>query len=59
MLVHSKKQAQIGALLFEKAFTKVSAKYFNYNNVFSAKNIVKLLENTRMNEHAIELEEDK
>ena len=34
-------------------------KYSDYSNVFSAKNTVKLLENTGINEHAIELEENK
>ena len=57
--MHSKKQAQIGALLFNKAPTKVPAEYSKYSNVFSAENAAELLENTRMNEHAIKLEEDK
>ena len=34
-------------------------KYSNYNNVFLAKNIAELLENTKINQYAIELEEDK
>ena len=59
MPVHSKKQAQVGALLFDEAFTEVSAKYSNYSNVFSVKNAAKLPENTGINEYAIELEEDK
>ena len=52
-------KAQVGALLLNKALTKVLTEYFDYSNVFSAKNAVKLLENTQMNEHAIKLEEDK
>ena len=36
MPVHSKKQAQVGALLFNEASTKVLAEYSNYSNVFSA-----------------------
>ena len=51
--------AQVGALLFNEAPTKIPAEYSNYSNVFSVKNTVKLSENTKMNEHAIELEEDK
>ena len=47
------------ALLFNKTPTEVLAKYSNYSNVFSAKYIVELLENTRMNKHIIKLEEDK
>ena len=57
--MHSKKQAQIKALLFDKAFTKVLAEYSDYNNVFSAKNITKIPENTGINEHIIKLEESK
>ena len=59
MPVHSKKQAHIGALLFNKAPTEVPAEYSDYSNVFSAKNVAELPENTRMNEHAIELKEGK
>ena len=57
--MHFKKQAQIGALLFDKALTEVSAKYSNYSNVFSAENAVELIENTRINEYIIKLKEDK
>ena len=59
MPVHSEKQAQVGALLFDKAPTKVPAEYSDYSDVFSAENAAELLENTGMNEHAIELEKDK
>ena len=59
MPVHSERQTQVGALLFDKAFTKVSAEYSDYSNVFSAENAAELPENTGMNEHAIELEEGK
>ena len=57
--VHFKKQAQVGALLFDKTFTKVLAEYSNYNNIFSVENVVELLENTRINEHIIKLKENK
>ena len=59
MLAHSKKQAQVEALLFDKALTKVLAKYSNYSNVFSVKYAAKLLENTKINKHAIKLEKSK
>ena len=59
ILVHSKKQAQVGALLFDKASTEVPAEYSNYSNVFSAKNAAEFPENTRTNEHAIKREDDK
>ena len=56
---HSKKQAQVEALLFNKASTKVPAEYSNYSNVFSAEYAAELPENTGMNEYVIKLEEDK
>ena len=52
-------KTQVGALLFDIASTEVPAEYFDYNNVFSAENAGELLENTRINEYAIELEEGK
>ena len=57
--MYFKKQAQIGALLFDKALIEVPAEYSNYSNVFLVENAAKLLENTGMNEHIIKLEEDK
>ena len=59
MPMHSKKQAQVRVLLFNKAFIKVPAEYSNYSNVFSAENIVKLPKNIKMNKHAIKLEDSK
>ena len=59
MPMHSKKQAQVGALLFNKAPTKVPTEYSDYSDVFSAENTVELPENIRINEHAIKLEEGK
>ena len=59
MSVHMERQAQVGALIFNKASTKVPVKYFDYSDVFSAENAVELPENTRINEHAIKLEEGK
>ena len=50
---------QIGALIFDKAPTEVPTEYSNYSNIFSMENIVELPKNTRINEHAIKLEEDK
>ena len=59
MLVHSKKQALVGALLFNKTPTEVPVKYSDYSNVFSIENAVELLENTEMNKYAIKLEKGK
>ena len=59
MLAHSKKQAQVGALLFNKVLTEVLAEYSNYSTIFSVENAAKLLENTKINKHAIKLKEGK
>ena len=57
--MHSKKQAQVGVLLFDKALTEVLAEYSNYNNVFSAENAAELPDNLGMNEYTIKLKEGK
>ena len=59
ILVHSKKHAQVGAVLFDKAPTKISAKYSNYNDIFSIENVAEFLKNTRINKYAIKLKEGK
>ena len=59
MPIHFKRQAQVGALLFDKALIEFPTEYSNYNNVFSAVNVGKLPENTGINKHTIELEEGK
>ena len=59
MSVYFKRQAQVGALLFNKALTKVLAEYSDYSNVFLAEYAAELPKNTGMNKHAIELEEGK
>ena len=52
-------KAQVRALLFDEASTKIPAEYSDYSNVFLAKNAVELPKNIKMNKHAIELEEGK
>ena len=52
-------EAQVGALIFDKVSIVVLAEYFNYNDFFSAENVAKHPEHTRMNDHAINLEESK
>ena len=65
MPIHSEKRAQIqdkaqlGALLFDKASTEISAEYSDYDNIFSVENTAKLPDNTGMNEYAIKLKKDK
>ena len=59
MPMHFKKQTQVRALLFDKALIEILTKYSDYNNIFLVENIAKLSENTRMNKHAVKLEEGK
>ena len=46
-------------MLFDKAPTKIPVEYSDYSNVFSAKNIAELPENTGINKYIIKLEESK
>ena len=59
MPMHSKRQSQVGTLLFDNAFTRILVEDFYYSNIFSTENPIKFPENTRINEHVIELERDK
>ena len=54
MSVHSKKQAQVKALLFDKAPTEVPVDYSDYSDVFSAENTAEFPD-----ENAIKLKEGK
>ena len=47
------------AWLFDKAPIEVPAEFSDYSNVFSVENAVELPKNTKINEHAIKLEEGK
>ncbi len=51
--------AQIAALQWDKALTKIPAKYSDYADVFSSDLAIELPENTGMNKHVIELIEGK
>ena len=59
MPVHSKKQAQVEALLFDKTSIEVLVEYSNYSNIFFAKNVAELPKNIRKNDYTIKLEEGK
>ena len=51
--------AQIAILQWDKAFTKIITKYFNYIDVFSSNLIIKLLKIISIKEHIIELIDKK
>ncbi len=53
--IHPSRAAQIAALQWDKASTKIPTKYSDYADVFSSDLVIKLSKNTRINEHAIEL----
>ncbi len=49
----------LAALQWDKASTEIPAEYSDYTDVFSSDLVMELLENTGINEHAIELIEGK
>ena len=59
ILIYSKKQDQIKALIFNKALTAVRMEYSNYSNVFLAEYVAKFLEYIRINDYAIKLKKSK
>ena len=52
-------KVQIKTLLFNKTPTTVLTKYFNYNNIFLAKNIAELSKYIKMNNYDIKLQKSK
>lgn len=59
MSIHPLQAALIAAILWDKASTKILAKYYDYDNIFSTKLEMKLLKNTSMNEYIIKLIDKK
>ena len=59
MPVYSEKQAEVGALLFDKAPIEVSAEYSNYSDIFLVENAAELPKKSKMNKYAIKLDEGK
>lgn len=59
MLMYSKRQAQVGILIFNEGLIIVPAEYFDYSNVFSAENAAKPPEHIGINNYVIKLEENK
>ena len=57
MTIHPARKAQIALLLAKKV--TIPAKYTNFSDVFSKKSAKMLPKRTKINKHAIELEEDK
>ncbi len=53
--IHLLRAAQIAALQWDKAPTKIPAKYADYADVFSSNLAMELFENIGINEHAIKL----
>ncbi len=58
-MIHPSQAAQITALKWDKAPTKILAKYSDYADIFSSELAMELSENTGMNEHAIKLIDKK
>ena len=59
MAIHPSQKAQILALIQDEALTKVSSKYEDYADVFSFDLAMELPENTGINKHAIEVQDNK
>ena len=59
MTIYLKRKAQIALLKAIKALVSVPAEYLDFANVFSEKLAAVLLEHTKINTYAIDLEEGK
>ncbi len=57
--VHPSRRAQIAHLKADEALTKVPSEYADFADVFSPKLAAKLPEHIRINDHAIELVDDR
>ncbi len=57
--LHSSRRAWIAHLKVDEAPTKISSEYANFADVFSPKLAAELSEHTRINNHAIELVDDR
>ena len=57
MPIYSSYQAQVAVLMSEE--TRILAEYFDFFNVFFSDSAVKLREHTRINDHPIDLLDDK
>ena len=57
--IHLSREAQISALIQDKASTKVPPKYANYADVFSFDLAIELPKNTGINKYAIKLHDSK
>lgn len=59
MAIHPSRETQIAALKQDKAPIKVSAKYSDFSDFFSEKKALVLPELTKLNQHAIDLQDSK
>lgn len=59
MTIYPSQTAQIAALQWDKAFTKIPFEYQDYADIFLPELAMELSENTGINKHTIELEDKK
>ena len=59
MIIYPARKAQIALLKADEAPVTIPVKYSDFSNVFSEKSAAELQEHTKMNTHAIDLEEGK
>ena len=57
--VHPSRRVQIAALVANEALTSIPTEYSDFADVFSLELASELLENTRINDHAIKLVDDQ
>ena len=57
--IHISHKPQISNLIAEEAFRKVLNKYINFADIFTLNLVSKLLEHTEINDHTIELVDDR
>ena len=59
MTMHPSQAAQIAALQYDEAPTKIPSRYADYANIFSFDLAIELPKNTGINKYAIKLQADK
>lgn len=58
-IVHPSRRTQIALLIIDKVPVEVPKKYVKQAHIFSKEVVTKLLENTKINDHLIDLKDDK
>ena len=57
--IEAQTQAKVRAILFNEISTAILAEYFDYSDIFSAKNVAELSKHIKINDYTIKLIENK